>query len=479
MTDFSKGLKREYDFTPSQSALIKDFEEWWNSPNMIYTISGAAGTGKTFVLDYLIKNVIKARTVVTAPTHKATRVAERATGIGGMTLHSLHGLRPNLNLDDFNIDNVRFDTMGAPKIRNYNCIIIDECSQINNSLQTLNEQRARQFGTKIVYVGDPYQLPPVKENLSATFRHKRVFNLTDIVRQEKGNPLLELLAIAREDVKNNTSKTLRYLKDNPHNILEDGTGYAVLLDNDFRKSIVTMFASQDFSQNIDYVRYTAYTNNDILSWNNYIRSMILQDENILSIHDLYMSYKNIVDEFLAPVITNSEDYVVIGGITERISDFGFKEYLLTVRGVNSGQVGNIAIVDHTSDGFTNFYDELNRLHRTALYAPPSVRSHRWKEYFTFKDNHLVMVNFPLMNKDKVPRAWVSKDIDYGYGVTVHKMQGSTIDNIFVNLRDIYYFTNKQGGLVARTLIDPKFVSTRNRLIYTALSRARNKAIILL
>jgi len=37
-------------------------------------------------------------------------------GIKGTTLQSLHGLKPNVELADFDIDNLKFDTIGNPKM---------------------------------------------------------------------------------------------------------------------------------------------------------------------------------------------------------------------------------------------------------------------------------------------------------------------------------------------------------------------------
>ena len=89
-----------------------------------------------------------------------------------------------------------------------------------------------------------------------------------------------------------------------------------------------------------------------------------------------------------------------------------------------------------------------------------------------------MVDFPLTKADGNARGWVKKDIDYGYGVTVHKLQGSTIENMFINLRDVVYF-KKYGKYYPRISVSKDYNDTMLKLIYTALSRASQKAIILL
>ncbi len=69
------------------------------------------------------------------------------------------------------------------------------------------------------YVGDSLQLPPVNEEISLTFATvKNKVVLTDIVRQEEGNPLLELFSLLRDDIKNQTNTFLNYIVRNRSNI---------------------------------------------------------------------------------------------------------------------------------------------------------------------------------------------------------------------------------------------------------------------
>ena len=478
--DFTKSIIKDEGFSNSQELMIKDFTEWWNTDNLIYTITGAAGTGKTYILNYLIRNVMKGKKIaVTAPTHKAVRVIEIMTGVKGRTIHSLHGLRPNTALETFNIDSVKYDSLGTIHIKNYEIVIIDECSQINAGLFKLNELRARQYNVRIIYVGDRFQLPPVKEKISLSFNQSHVFELTDIVRQEKGNPLLELLSIAREDVKNGKLTSIDYLKANPTNLdVEKDVGYIVLSDKDFANSCVSHFVSDEFSKDIDYCRYGAYTNDTILNWNKYVRSKIIPNNTeILDKNDVLLSYQNIVDANMNPIIINSEDYI-IDDIYDRYSEHGFREFVVNLRAVTDGRPASVMIVDHLHLTFKYFYTVLNHLHEVAYYAHVNVRTQRWKEYYAFKNNHLVMIEFALIKPDGQSRGWVKKDIDYGYGCTIHKLQGSTIKNIFINIRDIVYY-KKNNKYYRYTDFSKDYNDIMLKLIYTALSRASNKAIILL
>ena len=58
---------------------------------------------------------------------------------------------------------------------------------------------------------------------------------------------------------------------------------------------------------------------------------------------------------------------------------------------------------------------------------------------------------------------ISKDLDYGYAVTCHKVQGSTYDHVFVLVKDILLNKNHK---------------ERNQMLYVALTRPKYSAIVL-
>lgn len=143
-----------YGFTEGQMEGLERLEKWYNDPkDFLFTLKGRAGTGKTYMIKYFLDNIVKQSVCVTAPTHKAVRQIERSTGRKGKTLQSLHGLRPNTNLEDFDLHNVKFDALGNPTMNNYKLVIIDECSMVNISLDDLNIRRAKDLNVKLLYVG--------------------------------------------------------------------------------------------------------------------------------------------------------------------------------------------------------------------------------------------------------------------------------------------------------------------------------------
>lgn len=479
-----------YGFTDGQKTGLDELERWYNNPNdPTFTLLGRAGTGKTYILRYFVDKIVTRSVCVTAPTHKAVRVAERNTDRPGKTLQSLHGLRPNTNLEDFDLNNLKFDALGIPSMNNYNLVIVDECSMVNASLHELNVKRAQDLNVKILYVGDPMQLPPVSKKKdeelidSPTFHVKSKYELTEIVRQDKDNPLVRLLELIVMDIKNDTSHFVTYLRKYPKQVNDRGEGYEVVGDTaPFIANAIRLFKSNEFSNDPDFVRIAAWKNDTIDAYNAVVRHNLIThysgeeaSKELIDINDLLIGYKTIVDEFNKPVITNSEDYVIKQVVT-RMSDLGFKTYAVKLQPRHGGNIVDALFVDHRDKSFIVHYEKLRKLYFNALYAPAYNRSGKWKSYFEYKNAYLNLISFPIMSGDEA-KAYVAKDIDYAFALTVHKLQGSTVNNTFVDLQDMLFY--KHGGAVKNSSFAPNAIEIRNKLVYTAISRTSKFATIYL
>ena len=99
---------------------------------------------------------------------------------------------------------------------------------INTPLFELNRDRSKAKNVKILYIGDPLQLPPVKEPESKVFIEvKTIVELDTVIRQKDGNPLLHLFTLLRDDIVNNTSTCLKYISEHPCKIV-NGEGYKMI-----------------------------------------------------------------------------------------------------------------------------------------------------------------------------------------------------------------------------------------------------------
>lgn len=124
-------------------------------------ITGRAGTGKSTLLKYF-REYTQKKIAVIAPTGVA------AVNIGGQTIHSFFGFRP-----DITVDKVERDYVKVRKAKLYaqlDALVIDEISMVradlldcvNTFLKMHGRVKGKPFGgIQMIFIGDLYQLPPV------------------------------------------------------------------------------------------------------------------------------------------------------------------------------------------------------------------------------------------------------------------------------------------------------------------------------
>lgn len=149
-----EGLRKSrVDYTTDQLQILEKAYAWGNGSSLKpFTISGFAGTGKTTVTRDIVRN-LNGTIAVTAPTHKAVRIASSQIDREGRTIQKLLGLRPNTDLEHFDVNNPQFDPLATPTIKDYKYVIVDEASMINKGLYKLLLSESAQYGTKIIFVG--------------------------------------------------------------------------------------------------------------------------------------------------------------------------------------------------------------------------------------------------------------------------------------------------------------------------------------
>lgn len=477
----------------SQEEAVKAILNWVNKPfdvrtskkeDLWFTLTGSAGTGKTTVLGefiYRCTDYVKKGLCVTAPTHKAKKVISKATKLNAATIQSLLGLRPNTDLDNFDHNRPQFDPLNEGSMSKYRVIIIDETSMVNSDLFDLLCKESLENKVKILFVGDALQLPPVGETASRSLTdiHNKA-ELTEIIRQSNTNPLAVLLALLREDILNETDSFFEYIKKTPSTFKvgnissnissnQDNTpeGYTCLDKDTFAKIMINHFKDYRFTNNKDFCKYTAWMNKTVKSGNDFIRRTINFSNEIITTNDLLMSYSSITIKEKSVekiILINSEDYLVTS-VTPYTDSNGIKGYdvILYREDSDKNATVNAFVVDHREcDDFLLMHNNL--LAKAKLYGKSA-----WASYYQFKNRYLLMDD--LKESEKLLS---KKDIDYGYGITIHKTQGSTYDNIFVNLPDIM-------KVVAYSKPETKAEANRlmKQLIYVALSRAKYSAYILI
>ena len=460
-------LNSEIDSTglySSQIEALKVLAQWWNSPEKEAVIEGFAGTGKTFLIKHFLNNFVKKTFCVTTPTHKALSVIEEQIGAKGLTLQSLHGLRPNTEISTFDINKLEFESLGAIKMRNYSLIIIDEASMINSSLFNLTRLRSKEYNVKVLYLGDRYQLPPVGENISKIFTDVKTRIVLDkIIRQESHNPLLKVFDLLRKDIDNSTNTALEYLAKHPSKV-RDGVGYEVLNAQQYRDKLIEYFKRDEFYRNVDFVRATSFTNTMTSVWNKIIRTNIFETQGkSLILDDLLTAYKTIVDDHNNPIIINSQDYI-IEDIRPYVNSFRLKVDCVVLKSLQTKKTTEMLQIINVDD-INNIDKYRNIIEALRVKAKAIGGKKGWYPFFKFKNSILSMSDVKLSDVS------LNREIDYGYCLTTHKLQGSTLDNVFVDGDDICNPITKYGNRMKQETV------FKNRLLYVALSRTRNMAFI--
>lgn len=446
----------------------------FNPAKHIVGLTGAGGTGKTFVIKYIISHCKYSNSVIkcTSPTHKACRVFSQS--IGGKevdTIQRTFGLRPDLKLEDFDPKNPQFNPIAKPKLDNIKVLIIDEASMLPANLVVFINRECKVREIKIIYIGDDKQLTPVEESKSIAFKLcSNIYRLEEIVRQSASNPINILLKLLRYDIEYKTYRFLEYVSKNigMTNYNDIGEGFSICNSTAFKDVIDRSFSNEEYTKNIDMYRIIAYTNARVSSWNNYIRNTIIQDasKNIITKNDLIMSHETIVNDFMEVIISNSEEYI-INDIVDYVDDtYGFKGFLIKFQLVHGGRVTPPLFVINHKDKFTiqKYYKTVTDMINAAKTATGGTRVSRWKDYYRFKKKYLLASNIV----DKSGNILYKGDIDYGFAITAHKAQGSTYDTVFVDVNNIIYDRNN----VPRANQDDLL-----RCLYTGCSRAHKELVL--
>lgn len=163
----------EFSFlSDKQKAVIESFEAGKN-----IFVTGGAGTGKSYLLNFLKRNYSTSRLEITASTGIA------ALNVGGSTIHSWAGIGlANLPIEQIveNIFSSKF-IRARRRIRQARALAIDEVSMIssevfeilNRVFQAVRENNQPMGGLQMVMFGDFLQLPPINrdsQNYNFCFR---------------------------------------------------------------------------------------------------------------------------------------------------------------------------------------------------------------------------------------------------------------------------------------------------------------------
>ncbi|MEN3792965.1 ATP-dependent RecD-like DNA helicase [Fulvimarina sp. MAC3] len=186
------------EFSPQQDAALKAVAEWLeNGDSPVFRLFGYAGTGKTTLARHFAEGVDGA-VQFAAFTGKAAQVLRSKGAKSARTIHSLiYRPKGEEQVEDEGTGTARvsptFSLNRQSPVAKAKLVVIDECSMVDEALG----QDLMSFGTPILVLGDPGQLPPVSGGGFFTDAEPD-FLLTEIHRQARDNPIVRLALDVRE-----------------------------------------------------------------------------------------------------------------------------------------------------------------------------------------------------------------------------------------------------------------------------------------
>lgn len=466
-------LDINFRLNPGQQKALTDLASFVNDDTKnVITLSGSAGTGKTSIVKILIAYLNKkyfgtAKVVLAAPTHKAKGVLNMLTGYNNaVTLHSLLGLRPNLEISNFDARDLQFySDMLADLFPGKNVYVIDESSMINDHLyQLIIDRLSTHPDNKVIFIGDVKQLSPVKQVAKSQVFNEEdhsVVYLTKVERQDSDNPLTETL------------DGLRLLPvDKFETELQGEKGVKVVPSpKEFMFDLREELLNVNYRTNPFKSKILTFTNNNVALLNNLVRIHVFNRKSFMEVGDLLTATSNYTPNDRKDVVLyNGTDYVVTSvekGNKSTGTALGvLPGYLLTVYDTVDKCEETVFLLDpeisdmkkaniaHTIEDLRQRGAALkNNKSRWAIIQKKQI----WGEFKKITGSFISWCDLKIGD-----RTIMTSGLAYGYASTVHKSQGSTYDSVYVNMDDITQYAEGE---------------TLRELQYVALSRARKKVVI--
>lgn len=438
-------------------------KEFITSSNVTaFSLVGSAGTGKTVLINELLK-WIKANSiqyVLCAPTNKAGLVLREATKDENVTtVHKLLTLTPNLEIFELDFNELEFQiknpmNLGIPHA---GVVICDEASMINDELFKIIIHHATLYNSKVIFVGDKAQLQPVNaNNVSKVFNLDNRFELTKIYRQSSENAILPVLQELREKPILSFSQRLA----------EEGSLYCFTDTKEFVKPAYKVYKEAIKEGNILKTKILAYTNKRVEAYNKCMKRLLFNNESEYNKGEFLTAYENLDTSM---TVYNSMDYIIASEPTKvdiKIHKFrvSLPGYVLKLYDSFFDRTGTIKILSKDIDKsyFLEIADFIENIRLDAIELKErgwyKKSKMRWVDYFKSMDSFTTPIDLYIGS-----RLVRGKSFDYGYAISTHKSQGSSLDTAFVDIKNINTCRN---------------IDERRQLQYVALSRTKSDAYLL-
>jgi len=353
--------------------------------NDLFILTGLPGSGKTYLINFFREFYQERRIVTTAPTWKALSVVN-----GDYTIQSYLNLKLSWKEDkQILIHNDKLNPV-MYKIKEDDCVILDEVSMCQESIIEYLKEYQDEYNLKVICVGDPNQLYPVNEEISAIWKQDwPTYELKEIVRQKEGNPIIKL-----------THDIIKGYRINYNNYVDNK--HVFIGGNDEMKKFFVDNYSDD-----DICTFLSHKNKIVDKVNIGARNLIKDNpkDNLLVGEKVYVRSSN------EQQTHKLEDIVTITNIGK---PYNYNMYNFMVRNIKvMSNKGSDTFIIPVDENEKKIYKQTLKM----LIDQAKAKIGSWQKYYNLFES--------------------IGDLKHIYSQTVYRSQGSTFRNVIVNTRDVF------------------------------------------
>jgi len=512
-------IKEQYPFelTDEQNQLIDELLDFFESDeDDIFILKGYAGTGKTSIVLGLVKYLIEKKQplALMASTGRASKVLAEKAMHPASTLHSsiyimqIVEIKGNKNTDDEYTYRVGF------RLKHPNAIdtiyFVDESSMLSNSFQKggnfvfgsgylLDDFFKYKNQGKVVFIGDPAQLPPVNVKFSAALNRRflensfgpgvREFSMEKVMRYHENTGMYYNTTKLREIIVNKRFPPLSI----------KATDFDDIVIYNHENDLIKEYYQTIKRKGVDSAIYICFTNKATSLVNNKVRAHLwgINKTKHLQVNESLMVARN---NYLYD-LTNG-DLVIVDSIDNQIikkANLSFRKISIRVTDTDpeKGMVlKEVMIINNLLDAsgrdlsyeqdmelLKNYFGRMNHISK-EIYEVFLRLQDLEPDEFIEKAEHIVKeknISLQVENyADKLPskKQFIKRivyenmhsdpylnalRVKYGYAITCHKAQGSEWEDVFIQFEKSLSYLDKENLY---------------RWTYTAISRAEKQLHLL-
>lgn len=458
-----------------QSAIINavSFLKKNTDPTQYYVIEGKAGTGKTTIAKEILKEFEGQQIYVAAVSHKAKGVIKNSFGedTKGKKFFSIASLLGMKGINDNDTQTTKFQVgLKVPLQDNPPALlVIDEASMITEDVLKkiidINSSLSESLQFQMLFLGDIGQIQPIRDEQSEFYRtHKDLLNkksdifnskhkskLITRVRQGEANPILPYADYFWENSQKENPElnpTQHIVRNNQ--ITDKGSLLFSNSEAEVLNSVIKAVKNAVEKGLTNHVKIVTYHVNEKTELNQKIHEALFGKDSDYSKGDMLILNSPYDLPDVNATMENSSEIQIKSIQDTDVDEFGVHTLYLETNGTAYTRTGNeqkdcvIQVVSRNDIGLYN-----QKLQELASHAKRqtnrALKKQAWGDFWEYKGRYA--------------------DVDFGYAITAHKSQGSTYDIVVVDEKDIMGTTATSN-------------QEKSELIYTALTRPRNTAIVI-